>query len=114
MFSYLILLHDPSPHPILCVEEPENQLYPELMTVLAEEFGSYAENGGHVFVSTHSPQFLNAIELKSLFVVEKVKGVSTIFPLKEDPLIREQMQAGRLAGWNAMGARSYDWSEATN
>lgn len=98
MFSYLILLHDPSPHPILCVEEPENQLYPELMTVLAEEFREYAENGGQVMVSTHSPQFLNAIELKSLFVVEKVEGASAIFPLKEDPLISGQMQAGWLAG----------------
>ncbi len=98
MFSYLILLHDPLPHPILCVEEPENQLYPELMTVLAEEFQEYAENGGQVFVSTHSPQFLNAIELKSLFVVEKVKGASAIFPLKKDPLISEQMQAGWQAG----------------
>ncbi|KHD07852.2 hypothetical protein PN36_13210 [Candidatus Thiomargarita nelsonii] len=31
MFAYLILLHEPSPHPLLCVEEPENQLYPHLL-----------------------------------------------------------------------------------
>jgi predicted ATPase len=31
MFAYLLLLHDPSPHPVLCVEEPENQLYPDLL-----------------------------------------------------------------------------------
>ena len=30
MFSYLILLHDPKPHPLLAIEEPENQLYPIL------------------------------------------------------------------------------------
>jgi predicted ATPase len=31
MFAYLVLLYDPSPHPLLCVEEPENQLYPTLL-----------------------------------------------------------------------------------
>ena len=38
MFAYLILLHDPNPHPLLCIEEPENQLYPKLLAELAEEF----------------------------------------------------------------------------
>lgn len=46
MFAYLTLLHDPAPHPLLCVEEPENQLYPQLMAELAEEFRSYAMRGG--------------------------------------------------------------------
>lgn len=98
MFSYLILLNDPAPHPILCVEEPENQLYPELMTVLAEEFKEYAQNGGQVFVSTHSPQFLNALAIENLFIVEKEQGTSSIYRLQDDPLIREQMQAGWKAG----------------
>ena len=26
MFAYLVLLNDPYAHPLLCVEEPENQL----------------------------------------------------------------------------------------
>jgi len=42
MFAYLVLLYDPAPHPLLCVEEPENQLYPALLTELAEEFRDYA------------------------------------------------------------------------
>ena len=31
MFAYLVLLYDPKPHPLLAVEEPENQLYPDLL-----------------------------------------------------------------------------------
>lgn len=54
------------PHPLLCVEEPENQLYPGLLWELAEEFSAYAQRGGQVFVSTHSPDFLNAVELDSV------------------------------------------------
>ena len=38
MFAYLVLLNDPKPYPLLAVEEPENQLYPELLPELAEEF----------------------------------------------------------------------------
>ena len=56
-FAYLVLLYDPKPHLLLAVEEPENQLYPELLTELAEEFRDYARRGGQVFVSTHSPDF---------------------------------------------------------
>jgi predicted ATPase len=36
MFAYLVLLYDPKPHPLLAIEEPENQLYPELLHPLAE------------------------------------------------------------------------------
>lgn len=57
MLAYLVLLYDPAPHPLLCVEEPENQLYPKLLWELAEEFRGYAERGGQVLVSTHSPIF---------------------------------------------------------
>ena len=67
MFTYLVLLHDPTQHALLCVEEPENQLYPQLLLELAEEFRSYADKGGQVFVSTHSPDFLNAMQLDEIY-----------------------------------------------
>lgn len=78
MFAYLVLLYDPKPHPLLCVEEPENQLYPQLMEELAEEFRSYAKRGGQVFVSTHSPDFLNAIELDEAAWLVKHQGCTEI------------------------------------
>jgi predicted ATPase len=87
MFAYLILLHDPLPHPILCVEGPENQLYPELMEILAEEFIDYAQQGGQVFVSTHSPQFLNVVPLDSLYLIEKTEGISSIYRAGQDPVL---------------------------
>jgi len=78
MFAYMLLLHDPNPHPLLCVEEPENQLYPKLLIELAEEFREYAWRGGQVFVSTHSTDFLNAMNLKEIFWLSKQKGVTVI------------------------------------
>ena len=99
MFAYLLLLHDPQPHKILCIEEPENQLYPELMEILAEEFEEYTRRGGQVFVSTHSPQFLNAIPLENLFLIEKTEGTAEIVSFTEDPLVSERLKAGDKAGY---------------
>ncbi|MCB1097116.1 MAG: AAA family ATPase [Verrucomicrobiae bacterium] len=99
MFAYLLLLHDPKPHKILCVEEPENQLYPELMVLLAEEFQSYSRRGGQVFISTHSPEFLNAVGLESIFVLEKEAGVSRVWRVQDDPLLADMMKQGEHAGY---------------
>ena len=67
MLAYLVLMFDPTPHPLLCVEEPENQLYPSLLWDLAEEFRSYGGAGGLVFVTTHSPDFLSGLKQISLY-----------------------------------------------
>jgi predicted ATPase len=102
MFAYLILLFDPKPHPLLCVEEPENQLYPTLLTELAEEFASYADRGGQVFVSTHSPDFLNAVPLESIFWLIKKQGITKIYKAKDHEILNNLVKAGDLPGylWN--------------
>ena len=97
--SYLVLLHDPKPHPLLCVEEPENQLYPSLMEELAEEFQNYASRGGQVFVSTHSPDFLNAVPVWSLFVILKEQGLSIIRQAAQFDQISNLVSAARQLGW---------------
>lgn len=99
MFAYLLLLHDPKPHPFLCIEEPENQLYPNLLAELAEEFREYANKGGQVFVSTHSPDFLNAIEVNEVFWLEKHNGLTTIKRAKNDSQIVAYMEHGDKMGY---------------
>lgn len=99
MFAYMVLLHDPRPHPLLCVEEPENQLYPQLMGELAEEFRSYAHRGGQVFVSTHSPDFLNAIELDEACWLVKRNGCTEIQRAKDNVQIAAYMAAGDQLGY---------------
>ena len=98
MFAYLVLLHDPKPHPMLAVEEPENQLYPELLHELAEEFRDYARRGGQVFVSTHSPDFLNGVEINEVFYLVKQNGFSTVRKASESELLRDLVDAGDLPG----------------
>jgi predicted ATPase len=99
MLAYLTLLYDPATHPLLCVEEPENQLYPKLLGELAEEFRGYALRGGQVFVSTHSPDFLNATRLKEVFWLEKHDGYTQIKRALEDEQIAAYMRDGDQMGY---------------
>ena len=99
MFAYLILLYDPNPHPLLCVEEPENQLYPNLLWELAEEFHSYANRGGQVFVSTHSPDFLNATRLSEVFWLVKEEGFTKIVRAQDNEQVAAYMSEGDQMGY---------------
>jgi len=98
MFAYLVLLYDPKPHPLLAVEEPENQLYPELLHELVEEFRDYARRGGQVFVSTHSPEFLNGAQLDEIYWLVKQDGFTTVQRASEVELLRNLVAAGDLPG----------------
>lgn len=98
MFAYMILLHDPEPHPLLCIEEPENFLHPDLLLQLSEEIREYAERGGQVFVSTHSPDFVNGLNVNELFFLVKEKGFTTIKAAADDKLVAELAKENKL-GW---------------
>lgn len=102
MFAYLALLHDPDPHPLLCIEEPENQLYPSLMTILAEEFAAYAarrKGEAQVFVTTHSPDFLNAVPLESIYWLRKEQGYTRVERAADDEQLRNFVSEGDKPGW---------------
>ncbi len=98
MFAYLVLLHDPKPHPLLAIEEPENQLYPGLLQELVEEFREYARKGGQVFVSTHSPDFLNGAKLEEIYWLAKREGFAEAQRASESELLRNLVAEGDLPG----------------
>ena len=99
MFAYLVLLNDPVKHPLLCVEEPENYLHPDLLLELAEEFREYAQRGGQVFVSTHSPEFVNAIHVDELFWLTKHNGNTTVTKASDDEIVKKLFENGDKLGW---------------
>jgi predicted ATPase len=105
MFTYLLLLSDPERHALLCVEEPENQLFPKLLCGLVEEFRQYSigaddNNFGQVFISTHSPDLLDAVNLDELYCL--VKGndsYTTIKRAADDKQIKAFVKGGDLLGY---------------
>lgn len=94
MFSYLVLLHAPHPHPLLCLEEPEHQIYPHLLAELAREFRDYSQRGGQVFLSTQSPVFLDAVSFDEVFWLIKEKGHATVRRARDDERIARRAAGG--------------------
>jgi len=99
MFAYLVLLYDPKPHPLLCIEEPENQLYPTLMEELMEEFRDYSNRGGQVFISTHSPDLLNHAGLTDVFWLVKKDGFTAILRAQDNVMISAMFAEGNQLGY---------------
>jgi predicted ATPase len=98
MFAFLVLLYDPAPHPLLCIEEPENYLHPDLLLQLCEEIREYSERGGQVLVSTHSPDFVNGVNVEELFFLKKENGRTIIQAANDDDLVKTLSQENKL-GW---------------
>ena len=68
------------------------------LSPLIEEFRDYARRGGQVFVSTHSPDFLNGAELNEIYWLEKSNGFSTIKHASDSELLRNLVEEGDLPG----------------
>lgn len=98
VFAYLLLLEDPSPPPFICIEEPENGLYHKLLETLAQEFREHAtgrKGGSQIFITTHQPYFVDALQPEEVWVLEKAQdGFSTIKRASEDPLIQNLVAQG--------------------
>lgn len=98
VFAYLLLLEDPSPPPFLCIEEPENGLYHKLLETLANEFREHAtgrKGGSQVFITTHQPYLVDAMEPEEVWILEKDKGgFSKIFRASDSELVKEMVDQG--------------------
>ena len=97
MFAYLILLYAPEKYALVCIDGPENHVYPELLEELVEEFRQYASKK-QVFISTHSPDFLNAVSLNEIFVLQKDQGYTTMIHAADNALASNLFASGEKPG----------------
>lgn len=107
LFAYLLMLEDPTPPPFICIEEPENGLYHQLLEILAEEFRHHAKlgkNESQIFVTTHQPYFVNALKPDEVWIMEKEEnGFSTVRRASDDNLVVDLVNEDLLLGslWHA-------------
>ena len=98
VFAYLLLLEDPTPSPFLCIEEPENGLYHKLLESLANQFREHASRprgGSQVFITTHQPYFVDSLDPKEVWILEKGEdGFSTIRRASDDPIVNNMAAEG--------------------
>ena len=98
VFAYLLLLSDPTPPPFICIEEPENGLYHKLLETLAQQFREHVtneKNKSQIFITKHQPYFVDALEPKEVWILEKgADGFSQIRRASDDPVIQGLVEEG--------------------
>jgi len=98
MLAYLVLLYDPSPPPLIGIEEPENFLHPRLLVELAEECRNATERT-QLLVTTHSPFFLNALRPEEVWVLWRdEKGHAQVRRVADIQNIPKFVENGGLLG----------------
>lgn len=98
LLAYLLVLHDPSPPPLIGIEEPENFLHPRLLAGLAEECRG-ATAATQLMVTTHSPFFVNGLRASEVHVLYRdEQGYTQARRAQDVPQVAALMEAGALLG----------------
>lgn len=103
LFAYMLLLEDPAPFPLIGIKEPDNGLYPKAHFDLARAFRDHANKGDQtqLLVTTHSPQFVDALQPDEVWLVEKATD-GTVVPRRTSDipavadLVREGIPLGNV------------------
>ncbi|MCD7955475.1 MAG: AAA family ATPase [Lachnospiraceae bacterium] len=101
LFAYYLLLHERNPRQLVFVEEPENGLYHQYMAKLAIEMKRSAGSayGKQLFVTTHSPFFVNALSPDEVWVLEKQEdGFSVAKQASSYDFVQDLASEGAMVG----------------
>lgn len=106
LFAYYLLMNENNPRQLLFIEEPENGLYHHFLVELATEFAKSAGTGfsKQIFVTTHSPFFVNALSPDQVWVLEKGEdGFSSLKRSSDYPYVGGMVEEDVLLGdlWNS-------------
>ncbi|MGH3622888.1 MAG: AAA family ATPase, partial [Sciscionella sp.] len=89
---------DPDPASIVGIEEPENQLHPKLLYVLAEEARDAASRS-QLLVTTYSPYFADALRPQELWALYRDEdGFTKNVRASDVNQLNSMVEAGGLLG----------------
>lgn len=97
LFAYYLLLFEKDARPLVFIEEPENGLYHKYLADLALQMKKSIRGGysKQLFVTTHSPFFVNALSPDEVWVLEKQKnGFSIITRASEYQHVKQLTEQG--------------------
>lgn len=101
LFAYYLLLHERNPRQLVFIEEPENGLYHHYLSDLAEEMRKNVGTGfsKQLFVTTHSPFFVNSLPPEDVWVLEKGEdGFSTAKRASDYKFVKALTEEGASVG----------------
>lgn len=103
LFTYLLMLEDPRPRPLLCIDNPDEGLHHELVDILAEELRAYSLRRPDVQIlfTTHNPYLLESMSPDEVWVFERKpldqgteKDTASARCAGADPVVRSMYAEG--------------------
>lgn len=108
--SLLAILLDPKPPPLVCIEEPELGLHPDLMTPLARLLKDASERM-QLIITTHSEALVDAFRHtpEDVLVCERREGSTTMRRLEREKLAEwlEEYSLGQLWSKGILGGNRW-------
>ncbi len=101
LFAYYVLLHEKNPRQLVFIEEPENGLYHQYLGDLAREMIKNVGSGygKQLFVTTHSPFFVNALSPEQVWVLSKDEsGFTTAKRASDYDFVKDLVSEGITMG----------------
>lgn len=76
LFALLLLLEDPEPRPLLCLEAPDAGLYHDMVDLLGREMRDYTlrSDDCQIIYTTHSPFMLETMKPDEVWVFSRVQS----------------------------------------
>ena len=97
--ALLTLLYEPDAAGLLGIEEPENELHPQLLAGLAEELIE-ASGQRQLLVATHSPALLNALQPEQVWILHRgADGYTQATRVADLPGISAMVEEGSPLGY---------------
>lgn len=97
--ALLTLLYEPGAAGLLGIEEPENELHPQLLPQLAEELIAASETR-QLLVATHAPLLLDALEPSQVWILHRdASGYTQATRAADIPGVPELVEDGSPLGY---------------
>ncbi len=87
----LALLYQSSQAALICIDEPERHLHPQLLKTLVEIMRDVSQQT-QLVVTTHSPELVKWLQPNEVFMVDKVDTVTRILPAQNISMIDKFLQ----------------------
>ena len=79
---------------VLAIEEPEVHLHPLAQQWLAKKISQMANDGLQIVLTTHSPVFVDLLNLEGIVLVRKADGATNVKQLSADDLTKHCIKYG--------------------
>ncbi len=100
LFLYLLLMEDPMPRPLICIETPDMGLYHDMVDVLASEFRHYSVRHPYsqIIFTTHNPYILESMAPHEVWIFKREEeGADNLVNIEcagANPIVAEMYRQG--------------------